>query len=144
MEVRQAPDMKVHRRHDNRGFTLVELMVVLVILVLLASIMVPAFLGYVDKTRDDAKIADLRTVVSAAEAYRADRYTTKGANCKIDSSDYAGILSLAGAESGITIEDLKLTSTKKAISLLVIKDEGEYVIYRYKPGQPEYSVADTY
>ena len=33
----------------NKGFTLVELIVVIVILAILAAILVPALLGYIDK-----------------------------------------------------------------------------------------------
>lgn len=35
----------------KRGFTLVELIVVLVILALLAALLVPALTGYIDKAR---------------------------------------------------------------------------------------------
>ena len=34
---------------NNKGFTLVELIVVLVILAILAAILVPALLGYIDR-----------------------------------------------------------------------------------------------
>ncbi len=33
---------------DKRGFTLVELIVVLVILAILASVLIPALIGYID------------------------------------------------------------------------------------------------
>ena len=36
----------------NKGFTLVELIVVLVILALLAALLVPALLGYIDKAKE--------------------------------------------------------------------------------------------
>ena len=38
------------KKNTNKGFTLVELIVVLVILAILAAILVPALLGYIDRT----------------------------------------------------------------------------------------------
>ena len=52
--------MKVKR--DSRGFTLVEMVVTLVIVVLLAAIAVPSMLGFVKQARESEAYAHLRTV----------------------------------------------------------------------------------
>jgi len=57
---------------DNRGFTLIEIMVVIVILALLAALVGPRIMG----RSDDAKIADakvqIRNIESALKLYKLD------------------------------------------------------------------------
>ena len=57
---------------DNRGFTLIEIMVVVVILALLAALVGPRIMG----RSDDAKIADakvqVRNIESALKLYKLD------------------------------------------------------------------------
>lgn len=56
------------------GFTLVELIVVLVILATLAALLVPSLTGYIDKARQNAVIAKARTVLVASQAVVTEAY----------------------------------------------------------------------
>lgn len=64
-------------RHEA-GFTLVELLVVLVILVLIASIVGPRVIGYLGSSRTKAASVQIESLVTAVELFRIDvgRYPT--------------------------------------------------------------------
>lgn len=55
-------------RQDRRGFTLVEIIVVLVILAVLAAFTIPAMLGFVNDARGKAYIAEAREVYTAMQS----------------------------------------------------------------------------
>ncbi len=56
----------------RRGFTLVEVMVVIVILGILAALVVPRILGRTDEARVVAARSDVATLVQALKLYRLD------------------------------------------------------------------------
>lgn len=57
---------------NKKGFTLVELIVVIAILGVLAAILVPAFTGYVTKSKDAQKIANANSYCTAYQTAWAD------------------------------------------------------------------------
>jgi len=62
--------MTLAARH--RGFTLIEIMVVIVILGVLAALVVPRVLDRPDEARNVAAKSDLATIVGALKLYRLD------------------------------------------------------------------------
>jgi general secretion pathway protein G len=66
------------RRSPSKGFTLIELMVVLVIIGVLAALIVPNVLDRADDARVTAARTDVNNIVQALKLYRLDnqRYPT--------------------------------------------------------------------
>ncbi|MBI2854887.1 MAG: type II secretion system protein [Chloroflexi bacterium] len=60
------------RLGQNRGFTLIELMVVLAVLGVLAAIVVPNVAGYVRQGKQRSFTADQRILQAAVDAWRTD------------------------------------------------------------------------
>jgi general secretion pathway protein G len=67
------------RRLLNRGFTLVELLVVLVILGLLVGLVVPQTIGYLSRAKSDVAKIQLQNLEQALDLFRLDvgRYPTQ-------------------------------------------------------------------
>lgn len=88
---------------DNRGFTLVELIVVMVILTLLAAILVPSLLGWIDEAKGKQYILSARSVYMSAQAIESEKYavwdgTMAGADHSLTDYDKERILRMADAE----------------------------------------------
>lgn len=137
--------MKRRLWKDKDGFTLVELIVVLVILGILIALLVPSLTGYIDKARKKAKLAECRQVVVAAQTQLSEIYgaaegadvTTMGTMINKENVIDA-ILKLSEAPGKISGNIL--INDKAAVTYLVYEaKDGTQVIYE-KGHDPEYRV----
>lgn len=82
------------KKQKQKGFTLVELIVVLVILSILAALLVPSLTGYIEKTHKTKVLAETRMVHTAvqttvSEYYGTDKWAKYGENLGQDSVDFS-------------------------------------------------------
>lgn len=101
-------------RSGNQGFTLVELIVVMVILTLLAAILVPSLLGWIDEAKGKQYILSARSIYMSAQAIESEKYaawdgTAANANHTLSESDKERILRMADVE-GAEIIDVEFES----------------------------------
>lgn len=72
------------------GFTLVEVIVVLVILAILAAVLIPTLTGYIDKAKGKAVVAEARGVYLAAQTAVSEQYAVNPEFKKIASAFSGG------------------------------------------------------
>ena len=57
-------------KHKQPGFTIVELLIVIVVIAILAAITIVAYSGIQARARDSRRIDDVRVIVTALEVYK--------------------------------------------------------------------------
>ena len=117
---------------SRKGFTLVEVIVVLVILAILAAIMIPAMTGWIDKAREKRLVTACRACVTAAQTLVAEAYAETDAATIPDESD---VKALAGVPGGVS--NISLTDTAVATLTYTDNESSDYVTYVLSPG-PKY------
>lgn len=109
---------------NKKGFTLVEIIVVLVILAILAGAAIPTMLGFIDDAKGKANIAEARAAYVAAQTIASEEFAADG-TVVIDDTDKAKIKTLAGAEGDVTDVTMSTTEDGKVDSVTYISEDGK-------------------
>lgn len=127
-------------RKNNKGFSLVELIVVVAIMAVLVGVLAPAYLKYVEKSRIQKDISAIGEVVNAIEIAMADEdvnTNTASASFAITGGTKYTFASLVDAKTDLgdellsTIEAIDLTSNGfkgKAVTIAVANTNGDVTI----------------
>ncbi len=63
------------KQKNNKGFSLVELIVVIAIMAVLVGVLAPQLIKYVEKSRESTDIQNCDSIVTALKSYYADKDT---------------------------------------------------------------------
>ncbi len=96
-------------RQNNAGFTLVELIVVMLILTVLAAILVPSLLGWIDEAKGKQYVLSARSIYMSAQAIEAEKYaawdgTIANAHHNLSEADKTRIARMADLEGAEIVE----------------------------------------
>ena len=105
-----------NKKKDNKGFSLVELIIVVAIMAILVGLLAPQYIKYVEKSRKSADATNMDTLVNAVQIRAAD------------------------AETDIPVGEYTITLKKDAQP--VIK-KGDELLYASEPGKKGYQFVDA-
>lgn len=117
----------------NKGFTLVEVIVVLVILGILIALLVPALTGYIDKAREKSALAECRQCVHATQTLASEKYG-QGIMMEFNDNVKKEIQDLAevSPEGAKGIQELTWNDRAKVTRLVYVSDND--ITVRYENG----------
>ncbi len=103
------------KRNNKKGFTIVELVVVIAVIAILAAVLIPTFSGVTTKAKDAALKSDLRTAYAQYAAEKADDGDVADVvYIKVDSKYYKvtnGDTNAAAATAANSISDQCINTT---------------------------------
>lgn len=108
----QRTDKK--KKNNNKGFSLVELIVVIAIMAVLVAVLAPQFTKYIDQSRKSNDAATVAGIVTAAQVGIAD--TT---NYNIEKGTYTITLT-KNSDATVTLDGKKVETNKKSLADAIV------------------------
>lgn len=125
------------KNSNKKGFTLVELVVVIAIIGVLAAILVPSMMGYVKKSRLKTANGNAKTAYNAVAEYLADQETQgKLADASTDAAKESAEAELSTNGSGkgivaVVFEDNFKTAANPKFGVQWHKEDSDKIVGQY-------------
>ena len=124
------------RNRDDQGFTLIELMVVLLIMAILLAIAIPTFLGVKSGAQDRSVQSNLTNALTSAKA----GYANNGSYATAASSE---VTVLTSAEPNITFETGSATTGTNNLAVTVTSDGQQLLLVGYSQSGTCWAAVDN-
>jgi type IV pilus assembly protein PilA len=121
------------RRDEEEGFTLIELMVVVLIIAILIAIAIPTFLGSRGRANDRAAQSSLRNGITAAKTLFTD------------SSSYATVnaAALGGVEPSLKFFDQAPSTAAKSVNIVSVATASDIILEAMSASGKCYYIDDS-
>ncbi len=133
------------KQKNNKGFSLVELIVVIAIMAVLVGVLAPQLMKYVEKSREATDIQNCDSIASALKAYYADKEDqTDPVTINVTSTGVSETSDPAVKDAGMVKTKLKGKNwTNIAIKYKPADGSIEYTITEDTTNKPYYKIEDN-
>ncbi len=97
---------------NNKGFSLVELIIVIAIMAVLVGVLAPQFIKYVAQSRESTDLQNITEVKTAVEAYAADNELDSTTKITVTATS-GGTIAVSGLPSGTDLTAYGVDDTTK-------------------------------
>ena len=120
----------MEKRMNNKGFSLVELIVVIAIMAVLVGVLAPQFIKYVEKSRESTDIQNADSVRTVVESYYSDKDNPPATvGVSINSTGTTTSDSSKGlADAGVAKNKLKSSKWGSGIGMTYNTTTGEWTM----------------